>query len=383
MKKRKLLCALMSGLLVLSAAAGCSQNSGAEEIKIGLIGPTTGDTAYLGEQMKQLMDFVQEEVNEAGGVGGKQVTFYIEDDAGTSAGASTAAQKLIDVTGVDAMVGPLFTSCVLAVKPIVNDAKIPTMIPTSADSGIFEENGYIFSLDAANEVSVHLSSQYLYNEKGFRKAALLGNYNDQTVEMLAYFNEFWKEYGGTVVYEGTFNSGTDDFRTELAQIKQAGPDVLWIRADSEEFMSMTRQIVELGLNDVYIMTDYQAIQGELFESVGDELDGRLAYTQNGVASDEATQQKYDDFETRYQKKTGAAPEAHVSLMYDCIHLLLNAMETSSASTGEAVRDALLQEEDFVGVTGYITFDEMGKSQGSSTIVLYENGESSPSGYQLQ
>lgn len=191
---KKLLCALLAVVLILGLAAGCSpEGEGSQDIKIGMIGPTTGDTAFLGEQMKQLMDFAQKEINDAGGIGGKSVTFYIEDDAGTSSGAVTAAQKLVDVTKVDALVGPLFTSCVLAVKPIVNEAKIPTLIPTSADKGIFEENGFVFSLDAANEISVKLSSQYLYKEKGFRKAALLGNYNDQTVDMFKYYNQFWKE----------------------------------------------------------------------------------------------------------------------------------------------------------------------------------------------
>ncbi len=380
---KKLLCALLSALLVLGAAAGCSQNGGSDGMKIGLIGPTTGDTAFLGEQMKQLMEFVQKEVNDAGGVNGKSVTFYMEDDAGTSSGAATAAQKLVDVTKVDALVGPLFTSCVLAVKPIVNDAKVPTMIPTSADQGIFQENGYVYSLDAANEISVKLSSQYLFHEKGFQKAALLGNYNDQTVDMFQYFNQFWKEYGGEVVYESTYNSGTDDFRTELAQIKQANPDCLWIRADSEEFMSMTRQIVELGLDQVFICTDYQAIQGELFDAVGEQLDGRLIYTQNGVASDNVTKAKYEDFNSRYTEATGAAPEAHIALMYDCIHLLLDSMKASGASTGEELRKALSNQKDFVGVTGYITFDEWGKSEGSSTIVLYEGGKSTPSDYKLQ
>lgn len=113
-------------------------------------------------------------------------------------------------------------------------------------------------------------------------------------------------------------------------------------------MSMTRQIVELGLDDVFICTDYQAIQGELFDTVGKQLDGRLIYTQNGVASDDATKSKYEDFNKRYTEATGAAPEAHIALMYDCIHLLLNSMETSKASTGEEVRKALARPKGFCG-----------------------------------
>ena len=62
---------------------------------------------------------------------------------------------------------------------------------------------------------------------------------------------------------------------------------------------------------------------------------------------------------------------------------MDSMKTSGASTGEELRKALSNQKDFVGVTGYITFDEWGKSEGSSTIVLYEGGKSTPSDYKLQ
>lgn len=353
------------------------------EITIGLIGPVTGDTAFLGEDMRMLAELLQAEVDEAGGVNGIPVTFILEDDAGNSSGAATAAQKHITVNNVNAILGPLFTSNVLAIKPIVNEAKVPAMIPTSADSGIFQEDGYVFSLDAANDVSVKLLCQYLSKEKGFTKLAILGNYNDQTLSMIDYFGEFWTEYGGTIVYSSTFNSGTDDFRTELTKIKDAAPEVLWVSADSEEFLSMSRQLVELGLDDVFISTDYQAIQGETLGVVGEYLDGRLVYTQNGVASDEATSSKYEAFSTAWEAAYGVAPEAHSCLLYDCAHLVLEAMSESGCYSGDGLRQALLNNTDFVGVSGYPVFDNYGKSEGSSTIVIYENGESVVSDFKIQ
>lgn len=353
------------------------------EITIGLIGPVTGDTAYLGEDMRMLADLLQAEVNEAGGVNGIPVTFILEDDAGNSSGAATAAQKHITVNNVNAILGPLFTSNVLAVKPIVNEAEVPTMIPTSADSGIFQEDGYVFSLDAANDVSVKLLCQYLSKEKGFTKLAILGNYNDQTLSMIDYFGEFWTEYGGTIVYSSTFNSGTDDFRTELTKIKDAQPEALWISADTEEFLSMSRQLVELGMDDIFIATDYQAIQAETFDVVGEYMDGRLIYTQNGVASDEETSAKYEAFSTAWEDAYGVAPEAHTSLLYDCAHLVLEAMSESGCYSGDGLRQALLNNTDFVGVSGYPVFDNYGKSEGSSTIVIYENGETVVSDFKIQ
>ena len=353
------------------------------EIKIGLIGPVTGDTAFLGEQMQQLMELVQADLNEAGGINGIPVSLSLEDDTGVSSGAATAAQKLVDVTGVNVIVGPLFTSNVLAIKPIVNEAQVPAMIATSADSGIFQENGYVFSLDAANDVSVRLVSQYLLQEKGFTKLAILGNFNDQTLDMIGYWEQFWGEAGGEIVYSATFNSGADDFRTELTKIKEAAPEVLWIHADGEEFRSMARQIVELGLDDVFLATDYQAVQGDVLDVIGEAVDGRLVYTRNGVANDEATMAKYDEFCSKWEAAYGGVPESHVCLLYDCIYLVVEAMEESGAYSGEALREALLANTDFVGVSGYPIFDTFGKSAGSSTLVSYEGGESVLLDYKIQ
>lgn len=346
-----------------------------QPIKIGVIAPTTGDMGFLGDLIKQLIEFVQTDVNGKGGINGQPVTILLEDDGGTSAGAVTAAQKLITVDKVDALVGPLFTSSIIAVKPIATEANVPVMIATSADPQIFAENGYVFSLDVGNEVSVNLLSDYLFNAKGFKKLAILGEYNDQTLSMIDIFNQDWTDKGGTVVSSATFNPGTDDFRTTLTQIKQQNPDVIWIKSNTQELQTIIRQMTELGMNEVFIATDYQAIQNDFYTNVGTVVDGRLAYTQNGVATDPETMAKYTEFSDAYSKAYGAAPEAFISLLYDDFGLLFQAMQTG-ATSGPDLRSALASIKQFTGVTGFITFDSTGRSSGSSTILEYKDGETS-------
>lgn len=347
----------------------------AEPIKVGVIAPTTGELAYLGDMIKQLVEFVQNEVNNNGGINGQPVSIILEDDQGSSAGAVTAAQKLIEVDKVNALVGPLFTSSIIAVKPIATDAQVPVMIATSADPQIFADNGYVFSLDVGNEVSINLLSDYLYNTKGFENLAILGIYNDQTLSMIDIFTADWTEKGGTVVSNATFNAGTDDFRTNLTQIKQQNPDVIWVKSDTQELETIIRQMTELGMTDVFITTDYQAIQSEFFTNVGEVVDGRIAYTQNGIASDPETIAKYDAFSEAFNAAYGANPEAFISLLYDDFGLLFQAMNTG-ATSGDELRTALASIESFTGVTGFITFDSTGRSSGSSTIIEYKDGKTS-------
>ena len=352
-------------------------------IKIALVGPVTGDMAFLGEDLYRVAKVLEAEVADMGGINGIPVEFIVADDAATSATATTTVQKLIDVDHVNAILGPLFTTCVLAAKPLVNEAGVITITPTSADPGIFQENGFVFSLDASNEVSVHLRSQYLLEEKGFKTLAILGNYNDQTLDMIDIWNECFPAGGGEIVYSSTFNSGSDDFRTELTKIRDAAPDAIWIAADANEFQTMVRQMLELGMEDLFICTDYQAIQGDTFSIVGDAIDGRIVYAQNGVASDEPTHAKYDDFAAKWAAANGDANiEAHAALLYDCAWIVIEAMQDSGAYSGEALRQAMLANKDFIGVTGYPVFDTLGRSEGSSTLVVYENGTSTTLDYKL-
>lgn len=192
-------------------------------------------------------------------------------------------------------------------------------------------------------------------------------------DFLTLFDKAWTEYGGSVVYSSTFNAGAEDFRTELTKIKDAAPDVIWCKATAEEFMTLGRQIVELGLDDVFIATDFQAVQDEsIYDVIGSAVDGRLVYTRNGVANDDTTRAIYNAFESAYKDAYGVEPEAHICLLYDCIQLIVKAMETGSYS-GDALRAALLGLQNEPGCCGYVTFDNFGRSEGSSTIAAYQNG----------
>ena len=366
-----------------ATASGASTAEAPSVIKIALMGPVTGDMAFLGEDLYRVAKVLQAEMDAQGGINGIPVEFIVEDDAATSSTATTGVQKLIDVEHVNAILGPLFTTCVLAAKPLVNAASVITITPTSADPGIFQENGYVFSLDASNDVSIHLRAQYLLEEKGFKTLAILGNYNDQTLNMIDLWNEYFPAGGGKIVYSSTFNSGSDDFRTELTKIKEAAPEAIWIAADSNEFQAMVRQMLELGMEDIFICTDYQAVQGDTLSLVGEVIDGNIVYAQNGVASDEPTQAKYAEFAEKWAAANGdVGIEAHAALLYDCAWTVIEAMQESGEYSGEGLRQAMLDNKDFIGVTGYPVFDNLGRSEGSSTLVVYENGVSTTLDYKI-
>ncbi|MDD4701087.1 MAG: ABC transporter substrate-binding protein, partial [Desulfovibrio sp.] len=83
----RLLGALALTLLVPAAVL-------AEDIKIGLMCPLTGKWASEGQDMKNIVSLLADEVNAKGGINGRKIEIVVEDDAGDPRTAALAAQKL-------------------------------------------------------------------------------------------------------------------------------------------------------------------------------------------------------------------------------------------------------------------------------------------------
>ncbi len=120
------LCAL--GLLLCGGEARA-----AEPIRIGLMCPLTGKWASEGQDMRQIVTLLAEDVNKAGGIAqgpnkGRKIELIVEDDAGDPRTASLAAQKLASA-GVMAIIGTYGSAVTEASQNIIDEAGIPRSPP--------------------------------------------------------------------------------------------------------------------------------------------------------------------------------------------------------------------------------------------------------------
>ena len=387
----KKIIAILLSIVMLTALVACgSKNSSgtksestakSKPIILGAIAPLTGDAAYLGEQLKNICKYLEHEVNAEGGVNGRKIQFVFEDDQGTTAGAATAVSKLIDADHVNAIIGPLFTSCILGMKDYVLNAQIPTMIATSANPDIFgkgHEGNYLFTLDSTPDLVAENEITYWVKDKGFKKIALYGLQNDQTITKNKYYNKLAKEMGAEIVYEATFNAGTDDHRSALTAIKASGAEIVMFNCDTADLVKLCRQIKELGLDNIYISTDYQAIKEDVLEKIKNIVDGRLSYACTGLPINEEAQKRYDEFVKKYLEFTGKNNvDPFEAILYDCGRILIKAMRESGATTGPVLRDYLANNiVGYSGVTGLTTLTDNGLASRSSLIMEYKDGQTS-------
>ena len=115
-----------------------------KEVKIGAILPLTGDAALYGEICKSAADLAVEDINAKGGIRGRQLAIIHEDSQADPKLAVSAANKLISVDKVSAIMGAMGSSEVLALAPILNEKKVVLVSPAATSHKISDSGDYIF-----------------------------------------------------------------------------------------------------------------------------------------------------------------------------------------------------------------------------------------------
>ena len=116
-------------ILVVVLSNGGDKEQSAQQtegpIKIGFIGPLTGDVASLGENALIAAQLAVDEINANGGINDRTVELIAEDGSCSGKEASSAAQKLISIDKVVGIIGGLCSSESSAFTGILNQSETP------------------------------------------------------------------------------------------------------------------------------------------------------------------------------------------------------------------------------------------------------------------
>ena len=146
----------------------------AQDIKVGGIGPVTGEAATFGVSTKNGMTMAVEEWNAKGGVfGGRKVKLIFEDDKGDPAEGATVYTKLIQQDGVVAIVGTVMSKVTLAGAPICQAAGIPMISPTSTNEKVTLVGDYIYRACFIDPFQGTVGATFAFKDLKAKKAAAI------------------------------------------------------------------------------------------------------------------------------------------------------------------------------------------------------------------
>ena len=371
-------CGGSSASTAASSAAGSAAASGST-IKVGVMGPLTGDASVYGQAVVNGASLYMKQVNADGGVNGKQLEIIAMDEQGDETQAVTCFTKMVD-QGITALVGDVTTAPTLAVAAESADYNMP-MVTASAtaeavtyDAETDTVNGNVFRACFTDPFQGVKMADYAYEKLGYTKAAVIflkgKDYNEGLAE------NFVKEFeakGGTVVDQESYSEGDVDFKTQLTSILGKNPEMVFCPNYYQEVGQILAQAESIGLAVPFLG--------------GDGWDGLEGYASNDQLTDTYFCANYakgsnTDFEDAYKAEYGEEyPNGFSPLGYDAAMTIVYGiqaaedagLEAASDDYKQAVIDAI-KGGTINGITGTFTFDEHNNPVKQTAILTYVDGK---------
>ncbi len=380
---RKGLLFMVSCLVVGLIFSSCGPKE-PKTIKVGINAPMTGDIPKVGEGTKYAAQMWLEDIKAAGGleVGGKKypVELVIEDNEAKAESAVKVNTKMITEDEVLVIVGPQASKQAIPAGGVANNYKTPMISPWSTNPDTTKDRPFVFRGCFLDPFQGPVAANFIKEEFGFTKAAVLYDVaSDYPKGLAEFFKEAWEKANGagSVVAFESFTTKDVDFSSQLTKIIKSGAEVLFIPQYYNEVALIVQQAHELGWNKPIMGSDSWG-SAETVELCGKDCYGLFFSTHYAAAGAKGATKAFID---RYNKKYGYVPDDVGALTWDALQIVQKAIQSYGKITGnvekdrKGIRDALAKIKEFDGITGKMTFTEDGDPIKCAVIVrISEKGE---------
>ena len=346
---------LKVALLALSLSALLTAAPGGAEgpVKVGVFLDLSGETSRFGKSTLNGIQMAADELNARGGVGGRKIELIVRDELGEPGKVMTVVRNLIEEDKVHALLGEVASTNSLAAAPGAQAARVPMITPSSTNPRVTQVGDYIFRVCFVDPLQGEVMAKFAATTLKARRAAVFSDlYSDYSKGLLGTFKDKFVKLGGRIVSEHTYSQMDRDFGKQLAAIRAARPDVIYVPGYYAEGGAIAKQARQMGIKQPLLGGDgWDAPQ--LWEFGGKALNN--SYMTNHFSSDDPSQAVLT-FAAGYENRYDSRPDALAALGYDAMMLLADALSRAGTTDGPALRDAIAQTANFQGVTGPITFD---------------------------
>lgn len=366
MKAKRIGSLLMAAAMLTAAASGCASGSKVDKtLKIGGIGPITGNNAQYGEAVRNGAQIAVDEINEAGGIAGMQIEFQFSDDESDNEKAVNAYNTLKD-WGMNLLMGTVTSNPCIAVAEKTKDDNMFQLTPsgTAADC-VKYDNAFRVCFSDPNQGKQ--AAKYIAEHKLATKIAVIYDSSDPySTGIYENFRTESKEQGLNIVEAQAFTKDNKtDFSVQLQKAKDSGADMVFLPIYYSEASQILKQAKSLsGFSPKYFGCDgMDGILGmENFDaSLAQNLMFMTPFDAN--AADEKTQNFVSSYKSQFE---GVTPNQFAADAYDAIYIIKEACEKAGLKDGMSnsdLCDAMKKAMTEIKVTGVTGTDIVWSSDG--------------------
>ncbi|HZF47880.1 MAG TPA: ABC transporter substrate-binding protein [Polyangiaceae bacterium] len=348
------LCALGTAALGFSGCNPDKKTPGQDVWKVGAYLSLSGAETQFGVDTKEGIELAFEEVNQAGGIKGKNVKILFEDDKTNPQEATNKVLQLIDRDKVVAILGEVSSSRSKAGGIVANKKKIPMITPSSTHPEVTQVGPFVFRVCFTDDMQGRMGAEFIVNKLGKKRIAQLFTSDDLYSSGLAHeFRQHVKRLGGEIVIEKSFLESETNFTTYITEIRDAKPDMIYAPIYYTAMVPVARQAKAAGVKGEMFVGGDGWDADTLLIDAGDELEG--AYFTNHYAPD-VPWPNSRQFVAKYKERFKREPTSAAAMGYDAAKVLADAIGRAKDDTPDAIRQAIQETTGFQGATGTISID---------------------------
>lgn len=395
---KKFLAFLLAAAMVLSFAAcsneggnkggnegGNTNTEGASVIKLGGIGPLTGDYANYGTSVNKGAKIAVEEINANGGIAGMQIELNFQDSQGDPDSAVSAYGKLID-WGMDVSLGGVFSGETASIMAAAVEDDMFLITPSGSADGCITANPNGYRVCFFDSDQGQLAARYIADNKMADKVGVFYQSDlDYSKGLYDAFKAKCPELGIEVVCEQSFTNDTNtSFETQIDALAASGAKVIFLpiyAAEASTFLSQAKNGTADSkfADDVYFF-GADGLDGILtkVEQAPKTADNVLMITPFAADNPE---EKVQNFVKKFgEANNGETPDQFAADGYDAVYIIKSIVEAAGITNSDDITAAALKEQiekiTFEGVTGTAQWNSDGNTNKAALAILYKDGAGS-------
>ncbi|MFH0906245.1 MAG: ABC transporter substrate-binding protein [archaeon] len=329
------------------------------EILIGSIMPLSSDVAVYGNAIRKPLDLAVEEINNSGGINGRQIRIIYEDGLCDPKNSANAANKLINIDKVDIMLA-FCSGEVMGASPIItsNNKILLSSGAGSPDITYLEDNDSVFRIFPSDSSSARKISESAINKK-YNEIALISENENYSQALIRSFNESYTQLGGNVLISEKFNSENKDFKTSVTKVLSKNPRAIYVVSlTAENLVEIVKLLKEYGFNGQIYTNELIASENTL-KNLGSLANG-IIFAEPRFDRD-ATKTKIflENLNSKYGKIESDLPDSYFATAYDTIYILRDVIDACGDKDIECIKKQLHNIKDYDATSGKLSIDSRG------------------------
>jgi len=312
-----------------------------------------------------------EVINQHGGIKGRPLEFYKVDVRfpETASWISDFRRLCADKT-IPIIFGVGATKSLLAIYDDVKSCDIPVFNPSAGGSWPKPDfANWIFRYQPMPEDVMPILLKKAEEKLGLKQVAISYTLDDE----FALYNykvtkALLEKMGIKIVAEESFRTKETNFASQVAAIREAKPDAVFLFHQPGDAGTFLLQLRERGVN-AQIISDVNVAGADFWKLSQGKGKGAIGYAIYAATDPRPIVQ---DWVKLWRQKTGkadSAPDGFVSAYFDGVQVMAHVLNSAKDLSREAIRDAFLQIKDYDTISGKIAWTKVGDVSRSQPVLV--------------